>query len=172
MANVQDRRTFTVGSTIFRQGMGGSEAFIIQSGIVEIIREANGREEVLEICEKGALIGVNAIAEDDQPRQNSARALTPVLAVVISRRQVAQRARLVPELPGEVGDDVEIELRRMDPLKARIVGIAQGHTRICFEIDSREKQLLSSYVNDLMDGQPPAPPERLMDAEQAWAKQA
>lgn len=231
MTDVQDRRTFTVGGSIFRQGMAGSEAFIIQSGTVEIVREVNGREEVLEICEKGALIGVNAIAEDDQPRQNSARALTPVLAIAISRRQVAQRiakadplvrtlikilaeqarggdqrkskrhklseraiyrlnggpmmdatvvdisvggARLVPELPGDIGDEVEIELRRLDPLKARIVGNGQGHTRICFEIDSREKQILSSYINDLMNNgnQPAAPPERLMDAEQAWAKQA
>ncbi|MEQ8707884.1 MAG: cyclic nucleotide-binding domain-containing protein [Rhodospirillales bacterium] len=211
MAEIQDRRTFSTGGSIFRQGMTGSEAFIIQSGVVEIVREVNGREEVVEICEKGALIGVNAIVEDDQPRLTSARALTPVLAVAISRQQVSRRiaradplirtlirilaeqarggeqrkskrhklseraicrlnngpmmdatvvdisvggARLVPELPGSVGDEVEIELRRLDPMKARIVGLGRGHTRICFEIDSHQKQTLSAYINDLMGDLP------------------
>lgn len=227
MAAVQDRRTFGAGTMIFRQGTEGSEAFIIQSGVVEILKEVNGREEVVEICEKGSLIGVNAIAEDSQPRLNSARALTPVLAVAISRRMVAARidkadplirtlikilaeqarggdqrrskrhtlseraiftlangsmvdstvvdisvggARLLPELPVQIGDAVTIELRRLDPLTAKVVGIGGGATRICFELDDGRKQELSAYINDLKSDGPGQPAERMLDAASSWAK--
>ena len=227
MAAVQDRRTFGAGTMIFRQGTEGSKAFIIQSSVVEILKEVNGREEVVEICEKGSLIGVNAIAEDSQPRLNSARTMTPVLAVAISRRMVAARidkadplirtlikilaeqarggdqrrskrhtlseraiftlangsmvdstvvdisvggARLLPELPVQIGDAVTIELRRLDPLTAKVVGIGGGATRICFELDDGRKQELSAYTNDLKSDGPGQPAERKLDAASSWAK--
>lgn len=227
MATVQDRRTFGAGTMIFRQGTEGNEAFIIQSGVVEILKEVNGREEVIEICEKGSLIGVNAIAEDSQLRLNSARTLTPVLAVAISRRMVAARiekadpllrtlikilaeqarggdqrkskrhtlseraiftlangsmvdstvvdisvggARLQPELPVQVGDAVSIELRRLDPLQAKVVGIGGGATRICFDLEDSRKQELSTYINDLKSDGPGQPDDRMLDATASWAK--
>lgn len=229
MPAVRDRRTFNADQTIFRQGMVGNEAFIIQSGVVEIFREVNGKEEVVEICEKGALIGVNAIAEDDQPRLNSARTLTPVLAVAISRRHVAARiaksdplirtlvkilaeqarggdqrkakrhkmseraifgrqdgslldttvvdisvggARLVPEMPVDIGEQVTLELRHLDPLKAEVVGVGNGATRLRFDMDAREKQLLSGYIEDLRnDRRPAGKKERMMDATESWGAQ-
>jgi hypothetical protein len=227
MSAVQDRRTFGADTVIFRQGTEGNEAFIIQSGIVEIVKEVNGREEVVEICEKGSLIGVNAIAEDGQPRLNTARTLTPVLAVAIGRRMVANRiakadplirtlvkilaeqarggdqrrskrhtlseraiftlpngsmvdstvvdisiggARLLPELPVRAGDTISIELRRLDPLPASVVGVGGGATRICFDLDSDRKQELSAYINELKSDSPAPAPEKMLDAAAAWAK--
>ena len=91
MNEVLNRRVFPAGTDLFRQGAQANHALIIQSGIVEILRTDKNVTEVIETCERGELIDIAAIMADNRTRTTTARAVTPVVAVTVSRGQVADR---------------------------------------------------------------------------------
>lgn len=83
---VLERRVFFAGTNVFREGDEGDRAYLIQEGQVEIIK--NG--VTLATLGKGELFGEMALV-DDQPRMASARALTDVSVVVISREAFREK---------------------------------------------------------------------------------
>lgn len=82
------RRSFGPGETIFREGDGaGREAFIIESGTVQILKTAaDGRELYLDVSKEGEIIGEMALV-DHQPRMATARAIEPTRVVVVTAEQ-------------------------------------------------------------------------------------
>ncbi|MFD2235799.1 cyclic nucleotide-binding domain-containing protein [Phaeospirillum tilakii] len=77
---VLDRKVFYAGTRILQEGEIGDRAYLIQEGEVEISRKS----EVLATIGKGELFGEMALI-DDHPRMASARAVTDVSCVVITR---------------------------------------------------------------------------------------
>ncbi|HIJ61195.1 MAG TPA: cyclic nucleotide-binding domain-containing protein [Rhodospirillaceae bacterium] len=82
------RRSFLPGETIFREGDCGSrEAFIIETGLVQILKNgADGRELYLDVSKEGEIIGEMALV-DNQPRMATARAIEPTRVVVVTAEQ-------------------------------------------------------------------------------------
>ena len=82
------RRSFKPGETIFREGDGASrEAFIIETGVVQILKNgADGRELYLDVSKEGEIIGEMALV-DNQPRMATARAIEPTRVVVVTAEQ-------------------------------------------------------------------------------------
>ncbi len=72
-----------MGDIIFSDGEIGNEMFIIQSGVVEILKEIGGETRVLATLEKGDFFGEMSVLED-LPRIASARAKTDVELVRIN----------------------------------------------------------------------------------------
>lgn len=72
-----------MGDIIFSDGEIGNEMFIIQSGVVEILKEMAGETRVLATLEKGDFFGEMSVLED-VPRIASARAKTDVELVRIN----------------------------------------------------------------------------------------
>lgn len=70
--NVVERRTLKKGEHVFREGEQGSNAFILQSGEVEIYKDIDGTETVLASIGAGAIFGEMALI-DAKPRMASAR---------------------------------------------------------------------------------------------------
>ena len=83
------RRSYGPGETIFREGDGGGrEAFIIEEGVVQILKVgADGRELYLDLSKEGEIIGEMALV-DSQPRMATARAIEPTRVVVVTAEQL------------------------------------------------------------------------------------
>lgn len=75
--------THAMGEIIFSDGEIGNEMYIIQSGVVEIIKTIAGETRVLSTLEKGDFFGEMSVLED-VPRIASARAKTDVELVKIN----------------------------------------------------------------------------------------
>ena len=67
-------RRFERDHFIFRQYEKGDQAFIIQNGEVEILKETPEGMVSLRVLEKGAMFGEMALI-DDKPRMASAKAI-------------------------------------------------------------------------------------------------
>ena len=75
--------TYRRGEVVFRQGDTGDAMYIIQSGAVEVSQLSKGRETVIAILEKGAMVGEGAFI-DSGPRSNDVIAMEPSRLLVLS----------------------------------------------------------------------------------------
>lgn len=98
------RKVIYAGKKIFSEGEAGDEAFIIESGDVEIFRTERGKEIQLGIVGKGSLIGEMALI-DDQPRMATARAVNQAVVIAIGPDAFAKKSREGrPLYPQDVDD--------------------------------------------------------------------
>lgn len=93
---------------VFREGERGSEMYIIESGTLDVIREARG-EEPLATLGPGDFFGEMAILED-QPRFASVRSVTAARLLRVDRAAFA----------GLLRENFEIAVRIMRKLVARL----------------------------------------------------
>lgn len=96
------------GDFVFREGEAGSEMYIIESGMLDVLRHARGPKPLAELG-PGDFFGEMAILED-QPRFASVRARTPCRLLRVDRAAFAAMLR----------DNFEIAVRIMRKLVARL----------------------------------------------------
>jgi LmbE family N-acetylglucosaminyl deacetylase len=82
VARSMSGRWIPAGAYICRQGEVGRELYMVSHGEVEIIREANGRHELVHLAQAGACIGEMAVL-GDLPRTASMRARGDVNLLVL-----------------------------------------------------------------------------------------
>ena len=80
-----ERRHYKSGEVIFAQGETGTEAFIVESGRVEVSYGARNAEVVLALIQPGDLVGEMALL-DSAPRMATARARGKTTCVVVPKR--------------------------------------------------------------------------------------
>lgn len=80
-----ERRRYKPGQKIFGQGEEGDDAYIIESGKVEIAKGNGTAEMVVATVDPGNLIGEMALI-DNSPRMATARAMQATTCVVIPKR--------------------------------------------------------------------------------------
>lgn len=90
-------RHFNAGETIFRQGDSGDVAYLIREGEVAIIRHDGSEDRVLATLRPGDLFGEMAVI-DERPRSATAKAVSPVTAMVISAAQFNDRMEHIDPL--------------------------------------------------------------------------
>ena len=81
------RRRYEDDQFIFRQHEAGDQAYIIDSGQVEILIEASEGLQSLRILGKGAMFGEMALI-DDEPRMASAKAINGHAEVLVINRKM------------------------------------------------------------------------------------
>jgi CRP-like cAMP-binding protein len=81
------------GEYFFRQGDGGSSAFLLESGEVEVLKSWQGEEHLLHRLPAGNCFGEVALL-DFGKRSASIRATRDCSALMISARDLQQVARL------------------------------------------------------------------------------
>ncbi len=86
---------FGKGEVVFREGERGDALFIIQSGAVEISRQAGGRKVVVGLLQRGDFFGEMAIVDDDV-RSATATSIADTRLLPITRRSFHERARSDP----------------------------------------------------------------------------
>lgn len=80
-----ETRTYKPGEIIFSQGDTGDEAFIVESGQIEIASGNGNAEIVIATIDEGGLFGEMALI-DDSPRMATARAMRKTTCVVVPKR--------------------------------------------------------------------------------------
>lgn len=74
------------GEQLFAEGDPGDKAYIIKEGLLEILKNADGREMLLNTCKEGDVIGEMALLES-RPRSASVRARTDTSLLAISKAE-------------------------------------------------------------------------------------
>ncbi|MEE8393046.1 MAG: cyclic nucleotide-binding domain-containing protein [Rhodospirillales bacterium] len=99
------RKTFKAGERVFREGEAGDNAYIVESGQIEISKKV-GEDElaVVAVVGKGALIGEMALI-DNEPRAATARVVKPAVLLVIGQ------------------DDLNERMKRSDPIVSRLLKV-------------------------------------------------
>lgn len=119
---ILDRKTFQEGDKIFAEGEVGNLAFVLQSGEVEIVKNAGEDNElVLGTIGAGGIFGEMALI-DDSPRMATARGLVGGVYIVVNRQMFeAKLSKADPFIRGlmHVLSDT---LRSMSAAKAESVG--------------------------------------------------
>jgi len=100
---VLDRIVFQAGEPVFQEGEQGDRAFVVQDGLIEIVKRSGDGDVVLGTIEKGGIFGEMALI-DDQPRMATARAAAVTTVVVISREMFRKKlAKSDPFVRGLLG---------------------------------------------------------------------
>jgi pSer/pThr/pTyr-binding forkhead associated (FHA) protein len=106
---------FEAGTEIFHEGDPGDAMFIIKSGTVEIVREADGGRVPVAVLDEGDFFGEMSILENE-PRMASARAVTGCDLLRIDSSTFDQMVRQNPEIP----------IRMLRKLSRRLRQVAAG----------------------------------------------
>ena len=77
-------RKFAAGETLFREGDGASEAFLLQEGRVRLLKHIRGVDRSLIVLKPGDLFGESALL-DSAARSSTAVALTDGVALALDR---------------------------------------------------------------------------------------
>ena len=102
-------KTYEPGQSIIRQGEMGDYMYVIQEGLVEVVKEVDGRAIQLAVLGKGEFFGEMAIFEQET-RAATVRALVPARIITIDRKNLLRRIqedsslayRLVQVMSGRV----------------------------------------------------------------------
>ncbi len=81
-----------VGELLFTEGAAGSKAFVIESGQLEVLKGALGREVLLAVRGPGDLIGEVALL-DEAPRMASVKARTDSVLLAIEKESLDELLR-------------------------------------------------------------------------------
>ena len=79
-----EERRLVAGEVLCKEGEPGDEAYVIQEGRLEVVKESDGREVLLAVRESGEVIGEMALLEE-APRVATIRAATECLLVVVDK---------------------------------------------------------------------------------------
>jgi CRP-like cAMP-binding protein len=112
---------FAAGETIFAQGDLGTEMFIIQEGVVEIIKHIAGESHVLSRLERGDFFGEMALLEA-MPRTADAVAVTDVRVVAINGSRFDEMLRKNPEVAVRIIRKYSKRLREANTLLEKLAG--------------------------------------------------
>lgn len=105
------RETLQAGKLLFAEGDPGDQAYIIESGVVQIYKIGeNGEEIALATIGRGEILGEMALV-DNQPRMAAARAIEDTTLMVIPR------------------NDFQSRLDKVDKVTHKLVGVLVGRCR-------------------------------------------
>ncbi len=90
MESIEFKTTFDTDEFIFREGDPGDCAYIIDSGMVEVSLDKDGRKLVMATLTQGDILGEMAII-DRKPRSAAARAIVPTVVTAIPLDYVSQK---------------------------------------------------------------------------------
>ena len=108
---VLERKTFQNGEKLFKEGEDGNLAFVLQSGEVEIVKNADlDNEIILATVGQGGIIGEMALL-DNSNRMATARAKSGGAAIVITRQMF------------------DAKMKKADPFLRGLLNILADHVR-------------------------------------------
>jgi len=110
---VLERKVFQPGDKLFKEGEDGNLAFVLQSGEIEIVKNAGGEnEKVLATVGTGGIIGEMALLDTNMNiRMATARASEGGVAIIITRQMF------------------EKKMQKADPFIRGLMNILADHVR-------------------------------------------
>ena len=114
-------KSYEDGQVITRQGEDGNCMFVIQSGEVEIVREADGREVQLAVRGEGEVFGEMAIFER-HVRMATVRAKGPVRVLTVDKKSLLRRFQEDPSLAFRMVEMMSGRIRQLSEEVAHLKG--------------------------------------------------
>ena len=105
-----ERITLAEGENVFMEGEPGKDAYIVESGVIEISRSVNGDKVTLGIVEKDGFFGEMALI-DESERIATATATTEAVCIPI------------PKIA------IQMQLKNADPLLRKLVQVLLSNVR-------------------------------------------
>jgi CRP/FNR family cyclic AMP-dependent transcriptional regulator len=90
-------RDFRAGDVLFREGERGEEMFVIQSGLVQVLKQVGHDERALATLGRGEFLGEMAIL-NGKPRNATAVVLEDARCLVIDARTLESMVQKNPEI--------------------------------------------------------------------------
>jgi EAL domain-containing protein (putative c-di-GMP-specific phosphodiesterase class I)/CRP-like cAMP-binding protein len=122
MDSIEFQTTFDTDEYIFREGDPGDCAYIIDSGMIEIALDKEGRKLVMATLTKGDILGEMAII-DRLARTASARAIMPTVVTAIPLDYVSQK---IEQSDPTVRMFLRLAMARYRDLNARLAQVFEG----------------------------------------------
>jgi EAL domain-containing protein (putative c-di-GMP-specific phosphodiesterase class I)/CRP-like cAMP-binding protein len=122
MDSSDSQTSFDTDEFIFREGDPGDCAYIIESGMVEVTLDKDGRKLVMATLTKGDILGEMAII-DRLPRSASARAIVPTDVMAIPLDYVSQK---IEQSDPTVRMFLRLAMARYRDLNARLGRVFEG----------------------------------------------
>ncbi|UCH39116.1 MAG: EAL domain-containing protein [Gammaproteobacteria bacterium] len=119
---IEFKTTFDTDEYIFKEGDPGDCAYIIESGMVEVVLDKDGRKLVMATLTKGDIVGEMAII-DRLPRTASARAIVPTEVTAIPLDYVSQK---IEQSDPTVRMFLRLTMARYRDLNARLGLVFEG----------------------------------------------
>jgi len=121
-------RVFEDGEIVVRQGDEGEHMYVVQDGVVEIVREENGHETVLRQAGRNEVLGEMAIF-DRQPRSATIRAKGRARILTLDKRNFLRR----------INEDPSLAFRMIETMSARVRELSQQVTELQAAAASRDE---------------------------------
>jgi len=110
-------RIFADGEIVVRQGDDAEHMYVVQDGLVEIVREENGHETVLRQAGRNEVLGEMAIF-DRQPRSATIRAKGRARILTLDKRNFLRR----------INEDPSLAFRMIETMSKRVRELSQQVT--------------------------------------------
>jgi serine/threonine-protein kinase len=118
---------FEPGDFLMKEGEAGEQAYLILTGRVEVLKQANGGPVVLGNLRPGDLVGEMSLIAPG-PRSASVRAVEPTEVAVLTRARVEENFKRLPPYVGKIVSALSERLRvaneNVHPLAGRDPGAA------------------------------------------------
>ena len=121
ISNICTEEGYKESEVLFHQGDVGDKMYIIISGKVEVINEAEGKNIVLAVLEKGTVLGEMATL-GDTTRSAGIKALTPVQLLAIDKDKFHELIIEYPELSFEIFKVLSRKIRKTNTAIHELVG--------------------------------------------------
>lgn len=106
-------KTYRPGEIIVKQGEIGDCMYVIQDGAVDVLKEENGVQTVVDTMHTGDIFGEMAII-DHTVRSSTVRASTPVRILTIDKKTFIRRVQEDPSLALSVLKVMSQRVRNLD----------------------------------------------------------
>ncbi len=114
------QRHFSAGETIFLEGDSSREAYLIHSGLVEILKDTPRGPLRLAVLGAGDILGEMGLLEE-RPRSATARALDPVLTSAVEAEEFL---RLILDEPEEALDLLRALFERLRMVNQKLANLS------------------------------------------------
>ena len=90
--SIKEKVTFASGQEVYRQGQRARDAYLVERGKVELVKEFRGQRVVIGEAGPGDIFGELALLEDCD-RMETATAIDAAVCVVISPRMFTEHMK-------------------------------------------------------------------------------
>ena len=128
-AEAGSARAFQPGEVIFRQGEPGTEAYLLEEGMVRLIKKVRGADRSLSVLKAGDLFGESALVGGASRSSTAvamsagfARVLLPSTLAALVGRDPAAALRVVQQLASRLYDaEDQIEIMMLADTQSKVV---------------------------------------------------
>jgi len=153
MDSIELQTSFDTDEYIFNEGDPGDCAYIIESGMVEVALDKDGRKLVMATLTKGDILGEMAII-DRLPRSTSARAIVPTVVTAIPLDYVSQK---IEQSDPTVRMFLRLAMARYRDLNARLEqvfeGLSMGQGEASSDVFASSTMELKNVMSQLLEMQ-------------------